>query len=138
MQQTQYGKGPKYFEGSNFDFLISVTKEDLSAKEIRTIVSDLSFSLNNSLQGSFDKSILEWSFKVHKIDEFWSYLFLFVMMWHIVSSVTRFGEISPLLQNFKVLSICAILGPIFSDWNDQIIKNNLAIWSHWLSVMWCV
>ena len=102
MQQTQYGKGPKYFEGSNFDFLISVTKEDLSAKEIRTIVSDLSFSLNNSLQGSFDKSILEWSFKVHKIDEFWSYLFLFVMMWHIVSSVTRFGEISPLLQNFKV------------------------------------
>ena len=62
--------------------------------------------------------------------------------------VTRFGKISPIGQNFsslakfltvhfpfgKMLSllwqICDIIGLVFIFANGQILKNNLAIWSH--------
>ena len=63
-------------------------------------------------------------------------------------SVTRFGEILPLWQKFISLwhflmvyflfvkmqsllwQICHIIGKIFSVANDQILKNDLTIWSH--------
>ena len=65
------------------------------------------------------------------------------------SSVTRFGEISPLWQKFtsrwqifdcsfliwKMLSllsqICDIIGLVFFVANGQILKNYPTIWSHW-------
>ena len=64
------------------------------------------------------------------------------------ASVTRFGEILPLWQKFvffgnfltvyfvfgKILmwlwQICDIIGLICIVANDQILKNNLTIWSH--------
>ena len=56
----------------------------------------------------------------------------------LVSSVTRFGEMSQLWQNFirlwHVLSllwqIWYIIGLILIVANGQILKNNLTIWSH--------
>ena len=69
---------------------------------------------------------------------------------YVESSVTRFGEISPLWQTFtsiwqnfdsffliwqnaeSTLAICDIFGLIFIVANGQILKNKLAIWSHWL------
>ena len=56
------------------------------------------------------------------------------------SSVTRFGEISPLWQNvigiwqkFKpILAIFKIdIGQMFTVVKGQILKNDRAIWSHW-------
>ena len=65
------------------------------------------------------------------------------------TSVTRFGEISPLWQNFTILwqisdslfciwqsllsllwKIWYIIGLILIVANGQILKNNLTIWSH--------
>ena len=59
------------------------------------------------------------------------------------NSVTRFGKISPIWQFFtvhfligKMLSllwqICDIIGLVFIVANGQILKNNLAIGSHWV------
>ena len=68
-------------------------------------------------------------------------------------SVTRIGEISPLWQiiyvfgNFlRVYLLFGIhfnplwhflnaIGQIFIDVNGQKLKNNLAIWSHWIQSM---
>ena len=69
---------------------------------------------------------------------------------YVESSVTRFGEISPLWQTFTsiwqnfdsffliwqnaepTLAICDIFGLIFIVANGQVLKKNLTIWSHWL------
>ena len=71
-----------------------------------------------------------------------------------LSSVTRFGEISPLWQNFTSLwqivdslfliwhmlilfgRIGYIIGLIFIVANSQILKKILTIWSHWLLHFW--
>ena len=75
-----------------------------------------------------------------------------------VTSVTRFGEISPLWKQFtsrlgifwRFISYLAkirayfgnfltLLGLIFIIANGQILKNNLTIWSHcpWLTLISC-
>ena len=71
-------------------------------------------------------------------------------------SVTRFGKISPFWQNpqslgqflrvfllfgkfwtdfgkkfYAIEQIWYIIGPIFIVTNGQMLKNNLAVWSHW-------
>ena len=74
--------------------------------------------------------------------------------WYL-DSVTRFGEISPLWQNLKclgqILGVYLLLGKIFEQlwqifyaiWqifahiNDQILKNNLAIWSLCTYIFFC-
>ena len=64
-------------------------------------------------------------------------------------SVTRFGKISPLWQNFK--SLGNFLNVLFSIWhtfwhfyatgqifvvvNDQILNSYKAIWSHWAGML---
>ena len=71
----------------------------------------------------------------------------------VAGSVTRFGEFSPLRKIFKVLhnflrvylllgkildwlwQISCAIGQVFIDINGQMLKNNLAIWSHWLPVL---
>ena len=53
-------------------------------------------------------------------------------------SVTRFDKFFPLWRNFEsiwqlfegLFSIWQIWSQIFSVENDQILKNNQAIWSH--------
>ena len=67
----------------------------------------------------------------------------------VLISVTRFGDISPFWQKFTSLwqilmvyflfgkmlnllwQICDIIGLIFIVAHGQILKNNIAIWSHW-------
>ena len=64
----------------------------------------------------------------------------------IPRSVTRFGEISPLWHNLKVLrstflrakcwSYCGknVLAQVFIAVDGKILSNILAIWSHWFRV----
>ena len=52
---------------------------------------------------------------------------------YLVSSVTRFGEISPLWQNLKpTLANILETEEILITLNGQMLKNNLAIWSQCL------
>ena len=88
-----------------------------------------------------------------------SSLSFFLLWWHLIDrlmvrgwvifSVTRFGVILPLWQHFinlyqmvqglfnvwqifePTLANC-VFGPAFNVVKGQILKNNLAIWSHWL------
>ena len=73
--------------------------------------------------------------------------------WLFNTSVTRFGEISPLWQNFKslwlFLRVYFVLGKILNPTGHifrilgkfslfllaQYWRNNLAIWSHWSTTM---
>ena len=69
-----------------------------------------------------------------------------------IGCVTRFGEISPFGQNlqslgklfevffaiWEILDQCGkilyVIGQVLIDANGQMLKNNIAIWSHWKQV----